>query len=154
MLLSGIVLGRDGGIVHKMIIPFWFGAGGRLGTGKQWFPWIHVHDIANIIKFSMENDKISGVLNGVAPEAATSSDFTRAFARALWRPAILPMPAFVINQLFGAERGAAMLDGPKVIPKRTLEAGYKYLYPDLKTACVQCAWLVAFNALEADALKM
>lgn len=126
-------------MIAKLIVPFWLGAGGNLGSGKQWFPWVHVHDVANIIKYAIENDHATGVLNAVAPQPVTNAEFTRAFAKALWRPAVFPLPGFVVNTVFGAERGKAMLEGQKVIPKRTQELGYKFLYPDITSACKQFA---------------
>ena len=122
-----------------MILPFWLGVGGRIGSGTQWYPWIHVSDVAGIITHAIEHDHVTGVLNAVAPEFATNSDFTREFSRALKRPAIFPVPGFGINCLLGPDRGAMLLEGPKVKPKRTVESGYKYQYPNLESACNEFA---------------
>lgn len=137
-----MVLGRDGGMVQQMFIPFFLGVGGRVGSGSQWLPWIHVADIAGLFTHAILNPDVKGILNGVAPEAATNSDFTKAFARAMWRPAWFPVPGFVMNFVFGEERGKVILEGQKVLPKRTLESGYEFVYPDLKSACTNCAQLV------------
>ncbi|KAL3860028.1 hypothetical protein ACJMK2_010201 [Sinanodonta woodiana] len=132
---SGVVLGQDGGMIQQIYFPFFLGFGGRMGTGKQWFPWIHVDDIAGILAYAVKNKSVSGILNGVAPEAATNAQFASAFAGAMWRRALIPMPSFVFNTVFGNERAKIILEGQKVIPKRTLECGYKYKYPDLQSAC-------------------
>lgn len=139
----GIVLGRDGGAIKQMFMPFFFGVGGKLGSGKQWFPWIHVDDVAGIITHAIETDSISGVLNAVAPLPATNSEFTEAFARAMWRPAVFPVPAFSLKWLYGPERAKALLEGQHVSPKRMLESNYQYLYPDLGSACKEVARLMA-----------
>ena len=107
---------------------------GIIGSGKQYFPWIHIDDMTGMIVHALENDHVTGVLNGVAPEIVTNERFTKEYAGALWRPAILPAPAFVINFIFGQERGKLLLEGQKVIPKRTLELGYKFQFPEIKSA--------------------
>lgn len=138
---SGVVLGRDGGMIQQIFLPFFMGVGGRLGNGKQYFPWIHVADTASIITFAIMNDKVTGVLNGVAPEIATNNDFTKAFGAALKRPTLIPVPGAAMEYIYGPERGKIILEGQIVKPKRTLELGYKYLYPDLKSACQDFARL-------------
>lgn len=105
-----------------------------VGSGNQAFPWIHVQDICDIIIFAIEKNHVTGVLNGVAPEVSTNRDYTNQLASALHRPAFFPVPAFMINAVFGSVRGMVMLQGQKVIPKRTLELGYSFKYPDLKSA--------------------
>lgn len=130
----GVVMGRTGGIIQQSIWPFWFGLGGIIGSGKQYFPWIHIDDMTGMIVHALENDHVTGVLNGVAPEIVTNERFTKEYASALWRPAILPTPAFVVNFIFGQERGKLLLEGQKVIPKRTLELGYKFQFPEIKSA--------------------
>uniref|UniRef100_H3A091 Short chain dehydrogenase/reductase family 39U member 1 n=1 Tax=Latimeria chalumnae TaxID=7897 RepID=H3A091_LATCH len=134
VIRSGVVLGKDGGAIQQMIWPFWLGAGGPIGSGQQFFPWIHVDDLAGMIVHVLETEGVNGVLNGVAPSADTNAAFTQAFATALWRPAFLPLPGFVVNAVFGPERGTMLLEGQRVIPKRTLESGFVYSYPDLSSA--------------------
>ena len=147
--ISGVVLGRDGGMIKQTIIPFCFGLGGRIASGKQYFPWIHVADMASIITFSIMNEQVTGVLNGVAPEIITNEQFTKAFGSAfvIKRPTIFPIPGAVMNMVYGPERGKIILEGQKVIPKRTLELGYKYLFPDIKSACDEFARLTIENFL-------
>lgn len=136
-LRIGVVLGRGGGVIQQTIWPFWFGLGGVLGSGKQYFPWIHVDDMTGIIFHALENDHVTGVLNAVAPQVVTNESYTKEYAGALWRPAILPTPSFAINFIFGQDRGKILLEGQKVIPKRTLEMGYKFQYPELKQALAE-----------------
>ena len=135
VFVSGVVLGRDGGMIQQMFLPFFFGVGGKMGSGKQYLPWIHIADIASIITFAVMNDKVTGILNGVAPQMATNEEFTKTFGSTMKRPTLIPVPEGIVNRVFGPERGKIILQGQKVIPKRTLELGYKYLYPDLKSAC-------------------
>lgn len=130
----GVVLGRDGGVIQQTIWPYWLGLGGIIGSGKQYFPWIHIDDMTGLITHALDNDHVSGVLNGVAPEVATNESFTKEYASALWRPAILPAPSFVFNLVYGHERAKLLLEGQKVIPKRTQELGYKFKFPELKAA--------------------
>ncbi|XP_078500955.1 epimerase family protein SDR39U1-like [Lissotriton helveticus] len=131
---KGVILGNDGGAISQMIWPFRFGLGGPIGSGCQYFPWIHVADMAGVITYAMETEAVHGVLNGVAPSTATNAEFTQCFASALSRPACIPLPEFVVNAIFGTERGVMLLKGQKVIPKRTLAIGYKFSFPDLSSA--------------------
>lgn len=138
-MVIGVVLGRESGMIQQIYLPFFLGLGGRIGSGQQWFPWIHVQDIAGIFAYAIMNDHVTGILNGVAPQTATNLDFTKTFAGELWRPAVFPVPGFVFNWVYGEERAKVILEGQKVIPKRTLELGYKFVYPDLKSACHECS---------------
>ncbi|XP_057714429.1 epimerase family protein SDR39U1 [Corythoichthys intestinalis] len=145
VIRPGAVLGRDGGAMKQMLLPFWLGLGGTLGSGRQPFPWIHVSDLAGIIAQSLEpppsSDPPAGappstplVLNGVAPTLNTNYEFTKELGRLLSRPTIFPVPAFVLNTLLGSERAVVLAQGQKVVPKRTLETGFQYKYPDLTSA--------------------
>ncbi|KAK7114925.1 epimerase family protein SDR39U1-like [Littorina saxatilis] len=147
---SGVVLGRDGGMIQQIYWPFFLGAGGRIGSGAQWFPWVHVADVAGIITHAIINDHVSGVLNAVAPEPATNAEFTKAFASAMWRPSIFPVPGFVMNTVYGPERGKVILEGQKVIPKKTLESGYKFAFPDLKSACQDVSQMLTITSVSGS----
>lgn len=105
-----------------------------IGSGKQHFPWIHIDDMTGIITHSLENDHVTGVLNAVAPEIVTNERFTREYGSVLWRPTLIPAPSFALNLIFGTERAKILLEGQKVIPKRTLELGYRFKFPELKAA--------------------
>ncbi|XP_040000072.1 epimerase family protein SDR39U1 isoform X2 [Xiphias gladius] len=139
VIRPGAVLGRDGGAMKQMLLPFWLGLGGTLGSGRQPFPWIHVSDLAGIIAHALEHrantpSPSPQVFNGVAPALNTNYEFTKELGRVLRRPTIFPVPGFVMNALMGSERAVVLTQGQKVIPKRTLEAGFQYKYPDLTSA--------------------
>lgn len=139
VIRPGAVLGRDGGAMKQMWLPFWLGLGGTLGSGQQPFPWIHVSDLAGIIAHALEPpvDTPSSspqVFNGVAPALNTNYEFTKEMGRIMRRPTVFPVPSFVMNTLMGSERAVILTQGQKVIPKRTLEAGFQYKYPDLTLA--------------------
>ncbi|XP_055603668.1 epimerase family protein SDR39U1 [Uranotaenia lowii] len=138
---SGVVIGREGGMIQSLILPFWFGLGGPIGDGSHDLPWIHIHDLCQLIKFAIENDKVSGILNGVAPQLITNKDFTKAFASALIRPALFPLPEFVLNLIFGKERAVLLTQGAKVVPEKPVQLGFQYQYPDIKSACKDVAHL-------------
>lgn len=134
---TGVVVGKDGGVIQNIKTPFSLGLGGPIGSGKQWFPWVHVDDMAGIILHAVENDRVSGILNGTAPNPVHSEEFTKAYASALHRPHLIPLPSYAVNTMFGQEGGRILLDGQKVLPKRTLELGYKFKYPTIEEACKQ-----------------
>ncbi|XP_077470594.1 epimerase family protein SDR39U1 [Stigmatopora argus] len=145
VIRPGAVLGRDGGAMKQMLLPFWLGLGGTLGSGRQPFPWIHVSDLAGIIAQSLEPPPSSDpptstppssplVLNGVAPTINTNYEFTKELGRLLRRPTIFPVPAFMLNTVLGSDRAVVLAQGQKVVPKRTLETGFQYKYPDLTSA--------------------
>jgi len=138
---SGVVLGRTGGMIKQMYLPFFFGLGGPIASGKQPLPWIHVKDLCNLFLFAIENRQISGVLNGVAPEVITNEEFTNAFAKAMVRPAFLRVPESVLNMMFSAERAKIMTMGQKVLPSRVLQYGFKYEYPKINDAVKSCSKL-------------
>uniref|UniRef100_A0A6I8P3M0 Short chain dehydrogenase/reductase family 39U member 1 n=2 Tax=Ornithorhynchus anatinus TaxID=9258 RepID=A0A6I8P3M0_ORNAN len=134
LVRSGVVLGRGGGAVRQMLPPFRLGLGGPVGTGRQPFPWIHVEDLAGIVAHALEGDEVRGVLNAVAPTLTTNAEFARALGAALGRPALLPLPGFAVRAVFGRERATMLLDGQKVLPRRTLASGYQFKFPDLEAA--------------------
>ncbi|KAG8034727.1 hypothetical protein G9C98_007803 [Cotesia typhae] len=136
---SGVVLGRYGGMIQQVIMPFFLGLGGPIGSGKQIMPWIHISDLVDLFRFAIEEEKVKGILNGVAPQIITNREFSEAFGRAMWRPAFLPLPEFAVNLIFSSERARIMTDGQKVIPKRVLEYGFEYSFPKIDEACQQFA---------------
>lgn len=136
----GVVLGREGGMIASLLPPFRCGVGGRVGSGCQALPWIHADDIVGLIRFAIETPAIRlAVLNGVAPQIVTNAEFTRAFARALRRPAVFPLPEFVVRAIFGEERAVMLLDGPKVMPTETMRYGFRFQYPTIAEACAELA---------------
>jgi uncharacterized protein (TIGR01777 family) len=132
-LRTGIVLSIEGGALTKMLPPFKLGAGGRLGSGTQWMSWIHIQDMVNLIIFSMENNNVKGVVNATAPNPVTNSEFTKVLASTLNRPAIFPVPGFVLKTIFG-EMSCILLEGQKVIPKKSLNHEFNFQYASLSDA--------------------
>lgn len=128
----GFVLGKDGGALAKMLPAFRAFAGGPLGSGKQWMPWIHVKDVAALFVHAAEND-ISGVWNATSPNPVTNKEFTRELARAVHRPALFPVPSPALKLAFG-EFGQHMLDSSRVLPEAALTAGFRFAYPELGPA--------------------
>ncbi|CAG9862119.1 unnamed protein product [Phyllotreta striolata] len=134
---SGVVLGKDGGMIKQMYLPFYLGLGGPIGDGKQYMPWIHLCDITNLIIHAIECSTVKGVLNGVAPQPCTNMDFTKAFGKALYRPTLIPVPKMAMNCLLNKERAIMITEGQKVLPKKTLSTGFEFQYPDIESACKQ-----------------
>src|SRR5262245_10665721 len=130
---TGVVLSREGGALQKMLTPFKFGIGGPLGSGKQWFPWIHINDIVGIFHHAIVTRILSGAVNGVAPEPATNKEFTRELAKALHRPAFLPVPEAAMRVLVG-EMAEVLFGSQRVLPTVALESGYRFQYPALTEA--------------------
>lgn len=133
VLRTGIVLSTRGGALKKMLPPFRLGVGGPVGSGKQWMSWIHIDDIVGAIRHILDKDDVMAAVNGVAPAPATNAEFARALGRALSRPAFLPAPAFGLKIAFG-EMASIVLEGQRVVPKKLLETGYRFRFPDLQGA--------------------
>jgi len=131
-LRIGFVLGKDGGALARMVPAFRAFAGGRLGSGKQWMPWVHESDVADLFVHAVENG-ISGVWNATAPNPVTNAEFTREMGKALHRPALFPVPPFALKLAFG-EMGQHMLDSARVVPEAALKAGFKFQYAQLGQA--------------------
>ncbi len=129
----GAVLGAEGGALPRMILPFKLFLGGPIGSGRQWFSWIHIDDVAGIIRFALENNPVSGPVNATAPTPVTNRDFSSALGRALHRPSCLPVPGFMVRLIFG-EMGEMLLTGQRVLPAGALKAGYRFKYADLHDA--------------------
>ena len=130
-LRLGIVLARHGGALAKMLPAFRFGLGGRLGAGRQFWSWIALEDLLRVVELALQDDRLSGAMNAVSPEPVTNADFTRVLARTLRRPAVLPMPAFAVQWLFGEMGRAALLASARVRPVRLLESGFEFRFPQL-----------------------
>lgn len=128
----GIVLGREGGMLQKMVPAFRAFAGGRLGSGKQWVSWIHVDDLAAMFQQAVEQN-VSGVWNGTAPNPVTNAEFTAELGKALSRPAFLEIPPFALKLFFG-ELSESMLTGARVLPHAAQRFGFNWKYPDLASA--------------------
>ncbi|CAG0893612.1 unnamed protein product [Cyprideis torosa] len=138
VIRSGVVLGREGGMIAHVQFPFMVGLGGRTGHGYQPFPWIHVDDLASLFVFAMDHPDLapSGtVFNGVAPVLDNNRDFAKTYAEALHRPAFIPLFSPFVYAMFGPERAKMMLEGQRVVPKAVLDAGFEYEFPTLRDAC-------------------
>lgn len=132
----GLVVGRGGGFLAKMLVPFRLGLGGRFGTGKQWMSWIHRDDLVGVIEWLLNHVDCSGVYNATSPSPVTNERFTNILAGLLKRPALLPMPAVVARVLFG-EMSQLFLTGQRVFPSRLSQTGFEFSYPDLKAALTE-----------------
>lgn len=131
--ISG-VLGKGGGLVENMRLPFLLGVGGPFGSGSQYFPWVHVRDVAGIFTHIIENENASGIFNAVSPEMSTNREFSKEFAASLNRPAFFTTPECVVRVMLGNDWSSLLLRGQNVVPKRTLESGYEFQYPKLHDA--------------------
>jgi uncharacterized protein (TIGR01777 family) len=129
---TGLVLDAHGGALPRMLPPFRMGVGGRLGSGRQWMSWIHLEDLVGLFQLAVESP-VRGPLNGVAPYPVTNSDFTRELARALGRPAVFPIPGFVLRLLFG-EMADVLLDSQRVTAAAAEAAGFHFRFPQLDQA--------------------
>lgn len=133
LLRTAPVLAPQGGFLARLLPPFRLGLGGRLGSGQQWMPWIHLADEVGLIDFLLQHPSCSGPYNACAPQAVRNSAFTASLARALHRPAFFPVPAFVLRTLLG-EMSILLLGGQHLAPRRALAAGYSFRFPDLDAA--------------------
>jgi len=134
VIRTGIVLGRDGGAFAKLVKPFRFFLGGHLGSGRQWFSWIHLDDEVAAIKFLLENEHLKGVFNLTAPQPVTMKEFCKTMGKVLHRPARLNVPAFAARLAFGEIADEMLLSGQKVLPKRLLNTGFDFKYTNVEHA--------------------
>ncbi|QEG21380.1 TIGR01777 family oxidoreductase [Mariniblastus fucicola] len=133
LIRIGIVLGRGGGAMEKMLPLFKMGLGGRLGSGKQWVPWIHVDDLAGMILWAIENDSVSGPVNASAPNPVRNSEMTQAIAKAVGRFAILPAPKFALRIALG-EFANSLFSSQRVVPGVANEKGYSFQHSTIESA--------------------
>lgn len=131
---TGVVLGRGGGALDKMIPPFRFFVGGPLGSGRQWLPWIHIEDAAGLMIHALDHAELSGALNVTAPAPATMKEFCKALGRVLKRPCWAPVPAFILKGLLGEMAEEMLLHGQRAVPEKALASGYVFRFPDLEDA--------------------
>ena len=132
----GVVLGRGGGALARMLPPFRLGVGGRLGNGRQWMSWIHLDDLVALIEFALATPALSGPVNAVAPNPVTNAEFARELAAVLHRPAIFPVPAIALRVLFG-QMSQVLLGSQRVIPEGALRGGFRFRYENLGAALRQ-----------------
>jgi uncharacterized protein len=132
-LRVGVGLAPNGGALATMLTPFRMGVGGRLGSGQQWMPWVHIKDLVGVMLHASRNDSIRGPMNGVAPHPVTNADFTHALANAVHRPAMLPVPRIALRLALG-EVSDILLASQRVLPKVAEQSGYVFEHPDLAGA--------------------
>ena len=130
----GVVLTKDGGALRAMLPAFRLGLGGPVGDGRQYLSWITLEDVVGAFQFALTSDKLSGPANAVAPQPVRSRDFARALGAALHRPAVLPLPAFVVRSLFGEMGESLLLASARVLPAKLQASGFHFANPDLAEA--------------------
>ncbi len=133
-LRFGVVLKKQDGMLKKLFLSYYFGLGSVIGDGTQMISWIHMDDLVNAIQFILERPELSGAFNLTSPQPVSQAQFARTLAQAMHRPLFLNMPAMVIRWLFGEMGECLLLKGQRVLPKRLLDAGYVFQYPDLHSA--------------------
>jgi uncharacterized protein len=134
LMRFGLVLGRGGGMLGGMMPAFELGMGGPIGSGKQWMSWVHIDDAIGLILHAVAGPGLQGPINITAPQPVRNHDFARQLGRALRRPSLMPLPAFALRLLFGEMAEEMFLDGQRVVPKAAEASGYRFQFPDLKSA--------------------
>jgi uncharacterized protein (TIGR01777 family) len=132
-LRIGVVIAREGGALPRLALPFRYGLGGRLGSGRQWFPWIHVADLVALVSSVLRDNDYRGAVNAVAPEPVRNRDLTRVVAAQLGRPNLLPVPAFALRAVLG-ELADELLGSRRVIPQRALAGGFEFRHHSIESA--------------------
>jgi uncharacterized protein (TIGR01777 family) len=130
----GIILARDGGALPKVMLPFKFGAGGRIGNGQQWMSWVTLEDVVGILRFAIKSAPARGAFNIVSPQPVRNAEFTKVLAKALRRPALFPAPAFALRIVLGEMADALLLSSQRVVPQTLEKLGYRFIHADLTAA--------------------
>lgn len=133
LIRTGLVLGANGGILQRMLVPFSLGLGGRIGNGHQWMSWVHIQDWLAIVDAMIHDTAMQGPYNATAPNPVTNSRFSKTLAGVLKKPACLPLPAFVLKPLLG-EMSQLLLGSQRVIPERLQRHGFNFRYAELEQA--------------------
>lgn len=133
VIRSGVVLSADGGALPRMMLPFRFFVGGRLGSGEQWLPWVHIEDEVRAIQFLIKTEAANGPFNVTAPHPVTNAEFSRVLGQVMHRPTWFPVPSFVLRLLLG-DMSTVVLEGQRAVPKRLLDLGFTFRYEDLHPA--------------------
>ena len=134
LVRTGLVLAREGGALPRLVLPFRLGAGGPLGSGRQWMPWIHLDDLVALLVFLIERPGLEGPFNGTAPNPVRNRDFARSLGRVLGRPSWLPAPAFALRLALGEMADALLLSGQRAVPRRAQQAGFRFRFPEVEPA--------------------
>jgi uncharacterized protein (TIGR01777 family) len=133
LLRTGLVIGKHGGFLERLLLPFNLGLGGRIGEGRQWMSWIHIEDHIALSQHLLESPNARGPYNATAPNPVTNAEFTREMAKCLQRPALLPIPAWLLKLAMG-EMAELLLGSQRVLPKKALSSGFKFSYETLEPA--------------------
>jgi len=133
IIRTGVVLSNEGGAFPKQVMPFKFFAGGPVGSGKQWYPWIHIDDQVRAIQFLIADDKASGAFNLTAPNPVTNKEFGQILGEVMGKPAIMPAPGFTMKTVFG-EMSIILLEGQRAIPQKLIDLGFKFKYATAQEA--------------------
>jgi uncharacterized protein (TIGR01777 family) len=133
ILRTGIVLSRNGGALKKLLVPYRYFIGGYQGNGNQWMPWIHIKDLISIIKGSIIDRDLDGIINCVSPEPTTNKEFSKTIGKIMKRPSIFPVPGLILRILLG-EFATSILKGQKVLPQRLLDLNFKFKFANLNDA--------------------
>ncbi|MDP4220489.1 MAG: TIGR01777 family oxidoreductase [Bacteroidota bacterium] len=131
---TGLVLSPEGGALQKLLLPFKLGVGGVVGSGRQWWSWIDLNDLLRIYQYAIENDSVQGPVNAVAPNTVTNKIFVKSLARVLRRPALFPLPSFIVKIIFGEMGEELLLFGQRVLPARLNESGFEFEHKELEPA--------------------
>lgn len=135
LLRFGVVLDKSGGALKQMLPPFYFGAGGPIGSGKQWMSWVDRDDVLRAIEWAIDNSAATGIYNVSAPNPVRNREFARALGRTLHRPAVIPVPGFALRLLFGSGLAdEALLGGQRAVPSRLQREGFAFEYPSLESS--------------------
>jgi uncharacterized protein (TIGR01777 family) len=127
----GVVLGKNGGALKKMLPAFKLGLGGKIGDGKQYFSWVHIEDVVSAINFLVKNKDSKGIYNLTSPNPITNAEFTKVLGAAVRRPTFFNMPAFMVKLIFGEMGDRLLLNGQRVIPKKLLDEGFNFKHPTI-----------------------
>src|SRR5579872_2740597 len=136
-LRFGIILTAHGGALPRIVLPFKLGAGGRLGSGRQWMSWLTLAEAVGIVRFALANSNLSGPVNAVAPNPVQNADFTRVLAKTLHRPALFPAPAFALRLALGEMADGLLQSSQRVKPSKLEQAGYRFAQPELPAALAE-----------------
>jgi hypothetical protein len=130
----GVVLTRRGGAMKKMLLPFQLGMGGPIGSGRQWMSWIVLEDLIRVLSSALTDTRMRGPLNAAAEQSVTNREFVRALGSALHRPAVFPLPAFIVRTIFGEMAKETLLSSTRAVPARLKEIGFSFRHPEIREA--------------------
>lgn len=131
---TGLVLDRHGGALPRMLPPFWFGVGGPVGSGRQYWPWVHLEDWVALVRWAIDTPAATGAINATAPNPVTNAEFASALGRVLRRPAFMPTPGFAMNLILGEMADALLLSGQRAVPAKAERLGFRFEFSSVEDA--------------------